>query len=389
MDGDELLDEPRPPSRRGRLGVLLGAAVVVAALLVGFLNRHQGNPSAQPTDTSAPTTSGGPPPGPLTPTATPSLAHPLPAFGEHVELYARADGAVADIDLAAGSMLLTHLYPLRSSGPVSFVATSAGALVRPLDFVPGYLVRSGRIVRQLGGALDGGTVLPGPSPDKVWAEHRDVHGALDGVQLVDARTGALGRVLRWPAGAAAPRGFPQPDGTGYVLVRTAQYVYDLRPDGAHRLPVDPVRGIVLAAGGGRLLVVQCPAGRLYNCPATVVRLPDGTSRRLPTNLAVTEAGSEGVISPDGHTALVYQPGQLGRPVARLLDLDTGTFHGTPVVSDPQNQMGSAAFAPDGRWVFLPGTGGRLLAVDAGTGTAHTIVSGLPTLYQLAVGPLLG
>lgn len=388
MDDEELLGQPAPPSQRRRVAYLLAAAVLAAALLAGLLTRHHSTPSAQSTRTPAPGSSLPQPPGPQQPTFTPTLAHPLPAFGEHVELYARTDDAVIDVDLAAGSLLVTGLYPLRSTGPVSFVATSAGALVRPLDFVPGYLVRSGRVVRELGGALGGGLVLPGPVPAQVWAEHRGAQGAVDGVQLVDVATGKAGRVLHWPGGAQA-QPVAQPDGSGYVLVRTTRAVYDVRPDGAHRLPVDAVHGTVLAAGGNALLVAQCPTDRTTSCPATLVHLPDGAARRLPVDLDVTVNGLQGAISPDGRTALVVQPASSGRVVGRLLDLSGGSFRGTPVPVAGRSQDGSAAFAPDGTWVFVAAPGGRLVGVDVGTGTGYPIASGLPPLDQLAVGPLLG
>jgi hypothetical protein len=304
----------------------------------------------------------------------------LPEVGD-VRLFARAANAVVEINFAASWIVASPIPILRSSGPVTFGVTATGAYVRPIDAVPGYFVPDVGAARELTGALADAAVLPGPDSESVWIEEsRADH--LTGLRAVYVPTAAVtSTLLPVPAADGPFWGPPQPDGSGYALLSGGHGSFDLRPDGAHRLPDDLPSGTVLAAGSDRLLVASCSPPRLRSCPVSLIRLPDGARTRLGS-LPVTAALPTGAISSDA--ALVYQapvPGQLD---VRLLDLRTGRFRGQPVAVDPDTEPGSAVFSPDGRWAFVVSAGGTLTALDARTGVAQRIHADLPHLYQLAV-----
>ena len=103
-------------------------------------------------------------------------------------------GRAVRVQLARGRVTQTILPALQSEGPVSFVAGPSQMIIRPWDFVPGYVVPDGEPPRQLTGALGhGGRRFPGRGR---------------------ARCGCstTPRPWRWPGwtagGSAAPSGCP-------------------------------------------------------------------------------------------------------------------------------------------------------------------------------------
>ncbi|HEU5007541.1 MAG TPA: hypothetical protein VFT67_11230 [Jatrophihabitantaceae bacterium] len=306
----------------------------------------------------------------------------LPDVGP-VQLFVRAGDAVAHLDFAAGTVTTTTIPALRSTGPVTFGVTETGAFVRPMDAVPGYFVPDGGPPRELTGVLANTAVLPGPDSESVWIEEfRD--NTLQGMREVYVPTSAVtSRSLPLPAGVGRVWGPPQADGSGYVLVYGQHGTFDLRPDGAHRLPSVLLHATVLASGDDRLLMATCSSPRLQRCPVWLVHLPDGRRSRVGSALAVS-GQLAGVIAPDARTALVYQPGTPGQLAARVLDLGTGRMLGAPVPIDSDVQPGSAVYTADGRWVFLVSAKDSLAAMDARTGAVQRIDAGLSVVYQLAV-----
>lgn len=386
--GEELLGQPAPSGRR-RIAYAVGAILLAAGVITGVLTRgHGGHPHAAQSRTATPSRSVGPsgphlPPPPPTDTTDPVASAPsLPHLGD-VQLFARAASAVIEINFAAGWVVGTPIPALRSSGPATFGVTDTGAYVRPIDAVPGYFVRSGAPALELTGSLADAAVLPGPDPESVWVEESRAGRltALRGVHMpAGTRTSAT---LTAPAGGGPYPGPPQSDGSGFVLVAGAHGTFDLRPDGAHRLPVDLLSSTVLASGGDRLLVAGCSPSQRRACPVWLIRLPDGARTRLGS-LPLTASLPPGVIAPDARSALIYQPAARGQVAAQLIDLGTGRPSGSAVPVDASTQPGTAAYSADGRWVFLVGSGGTLVVVDARTGAAQRIAAGLPVAYQLAV-----
>jgi hypothetical protein len=101
-----------------------------------------------------------------------SVGHPLLGVRAGWQLFGLArgrsypwPGEVVRIQLAAGRITETRFPALLSTGPVTLLAGRHQAIVRPLDYVPGYLVPDGARSVPLRGALqNGGIVSPGPRP---------------------------------------------------------------------------------------------------------------------------------------------------------------------------------------------------------------------------------
>jgi hypothetical protein len=146
---------PRPsrwPGRRSRATLIVGVAALAAGAGVGLAVSHHARPH----------------PGPVVVIST---GHRLLGVTGRWELYAQGSYAVVRIQLAAGRVTITTFPELRSSGPVSFVVGRDWALIRPLDKVPGYLVRADKPARQLSGPLGPGglVIMPGPEPGQLWS----------------------------------------------------------------------------------------------------------------------------------------------------------------------------------------------------------------------------
>ncbi len=84
----------------------------------------------------------------------------------------------------------------------------------------------------------------------------------------------------------------------------------------------------------------------------------------------------GVTSPDGTTAAVPEASRSGAVTLHLISLRTGTDRGltVPLRSLPLAQ--SMVWSPDSRWLFAATAGGRIVAVNASSGRAETLGTGL-------------
>ena len=378
-ESEELLVPARVPRRR-QLWYVAIALLAAGALAAGLVNRYGGHHDAAPTQ---PSTSHAPrPPAPSIAVDGPTVRTlALPDLGD-VQLFVRADGAVAELNFAAGWIRANAVPALQVSGPVTFGVTADGAFVRPAAGAPGYYVPDVGPVRPLGGALADATVLPAPDPGDVWTIGYRTDWMAN-LHLVRVLTGSrTGQLLLVPPRVGVMVQHPLPDGSGYLLATGSGGSFDVRPDGAHRLPADLASSTVLASGSDRLLVATCAPRSPRACPAKLLRLPDGHRLASPGRLTATAAQPAGVISPDGRTALVYQATAAGLPEVRLLDLATGRFRGAAIAVDPDVQPGALAYAPDGRWAFAVSAGGRLTAINVATGLAQPIQVNLPHLYQV-------
>ena len=319
------------------------------------------------------------------------LGHPLLGVRARWELFGRGPGEVVRIQFAPGRITWTAHPPLSSGGPVTFVVTDAeGALVRPIDFVPGYLIPDGEPAREAPGALGaGGPVFPGPDPRHLWVSSSTSGDRMVLVGMDGRRTG--------PSIAAPPQGSPVnaslfavPDQTGYLLFPGIGGVYDVRPGGTSRVTT----GTVLAVGPTRWLTAGAtatPAARpVVTDRSTGVRYPLSTRVPLSTRLNGAGLSTAGVISPDGATAAVL----VGSPQARIeiIDLATGAAHALPLRIDLSGAdtgwaWESMAWSPDSRWLFVA-AGGDLYAVSQRTGQitnlSHTLGPALPQLFQLSM-----
>jgi hypothetical protein len=290
------------------------------------------------------------------------------------ELFARGPADLVAIQFARGKVIRTAVPTLQSGNPgVSFVVGPHEAIIRSLDFVPGYVVPDGAPARRLTGVLaTGGPLIPGPNPAEAW----QLASAPNGVSLVLLTLAGhqIGPpIVLQPSQSLASTATS--DGRGDVLLLSnLADEYDAGPDWYR-----PVRGQVIAIGASRWLVLSCPRLR---CRNVVVDPVDGAERTLPgtpQRTAVYVWPPAGVISPDGATAAIIDPDG----AVQLISLGSGadTRLAVPLDEDPANE--SMAWSPDGRWLFLADDG-KLLAVNARTGRVTGLGVKLPYVTQVAI-----
>jgi hypothetical protein len=298
------------------------------------------------------------------------------------ELFGRGNRGIVRIQFARGRVTTTQVPALASSGAVSFVVGSWGALVRPYDFVPGYLVPDGRRAGEPGANLDcGGPALPGPRPSTMWVGTcGDSVPRMFLTRLDGTRTGISLRIPRGRSPIAA-----LPDGRGYVLFPGSETVagspatVDVRPG---RTSVVTRRDSVIAVGRTKWLLERCASQR---CSAIVVNRSTGSRRKLPGVLPPVQL--PGTISPDGRSAAFVDVATKPTSVA-VLGLATGDLHVTPISADVTDGQ-TMAWSPDSSWLFTLDRHGILYAVrrPVGDSTALTALTPwlhLPTLRQLAI-----
>jgi len=385
--------------RRPKLLLFLVAAAAVAVAVIAVV-RSGGSPAGSPTAPPRATGSRSSVPGP-SPTAssgvvsTPAvsvtiLGHPLLGVHAGWEMFGRGPGVVVRIQFARGRITRTAYPALSSGGPVTFVTDAEGALVRPIDFVPGYLIPDGEPAREVPGALEaGGPVFPGPDPRHLWVASSTSDDRMVLVGMDGRRTG--------PSVAAPPQGSPVnasllavPDQTGYLLFPGAGGVYDVRPGGTSRVTT----GTVLAVGPTRWLTAECDSHAhcrlVVTDRSTGVRHPLSTHPPLSTRIKGAGLSAVGVISPDGATAAV----PVGSPQARIeiIDLATGAAHALPLRIDLSGAdtgwaWEAMVWSPDSRWLFVAARG-DLDAVSQRTGQitnlSHRLGPALPQLFQLSM-----
>jgi hypothetical protein len=365
--GRDGLDEVRFGSLRPRghrwprwLLIVIAAAASIAVVVVMVLG-HQKKPHRA---------------GPLV--AVSDVGHRLLGVTAGWQLLAYGPGGMIRIQFAGGRITRTAVPPLQSTGSFSFVVGPSQAIIRPLDFVPGYLVPDGHPARRLRGALGlgGPAVVPGPQPGLVWVQAGYAATSMSLAWLDGRMTGVS---MRLPPGSGP--WLAAADGQGYALVfylgagANAGAVYDVRPSGFRR-----IAGSVSAAGPTRWLTVDC---NHHRCSNVVVDPASGERRRLPGQPA-RSAGAPGVIAPDGSAAAVI--GISGRQVTlHLIDLASGTSVRIPVTLDQGSIDGQTlAWSPDSRWLFVVTARGRLAAVGARTHRVEGLGVALPPVSQIAI-----
>jgi len=339
--------------------VLLGVAVLVAAVVLAV----QSQPAR---------------PAPRPDVTVTNLGHRLLGATARWELFGRGPGGMVAVEPATGRVTWTRVPALDSSGPVSFLVGPHQAIIRPLDYVPGYRVPDGGPPRGLSGLLSqGGPALPGPRPGQVW--------------VVTASVGHAALVLTRPDGTRQvsvplPAGGPLPltataDGSGGVLLTGNSGTFDAGPGGLRRLSLQP-----LAAGPGRWLAVTCP-GHRQRCHTVLVDSATGAQRTLPgpalPHTPMTP-WPPGLIAPDGAAAAILELSRGSQLSLHLVDLRTGADRvlGLPVSQDADNE--TMAWSPDSRWLFVVTDVGAVRVVNASTGRVGSLGVPLPFISQVAV-----
>jgi hypothetical protein len=162
-DGDQPARVVSPPPgglrwRRWYPLLLVGliVAVVAVSLLAGGHSSPTGSTGTVPAATIPVPTHGATVAAPsLLPVETIDIGRSLLAVPTGWELFGRG-GDVVRIQLRAGRITRTAIPALQSTGPIYLVVGPDRAVIRPLDFVTGYVVPDGQPARPLSGALGNG-----------------------------------------------------------------------------------------------------------------------------------------------------------------------------------------------------------------------------------------
>jgi hypothetical protein len=362
------------------------ACLVVAALVTVAVRgvSHQARPAAKA-------------PAPPPPMRVTLAGYRLLGVTAGWELFARGPNELLRIQLAQGKITQTYVPPLETASPdVAFVIGAHEAVIRPSDLVPGYVVPDGGQARPLTGVLsDGGPLVPGPAGSQAaWvASGSPTSPELSLIALTGHRSGPS---IRFQSGGPQVPATAISDGRGDVLVTDNNdfIVYDTGP-GWDR----PVPGTVIAVGPTEWLVDACDPLYLH-CRDEVVNASSGSRRAVP---GAAPTGPyyyfgwppTGVISPDGSTAAVAESGRNEQLTVHLVDLRTGATRdlNVPVgMSGGDLEVGgnanenSMVWSPDGRWLFVAATGGKLVVVDTRTGRVEGLGVRLPAVEQVAIRP---
>lgn len=315
------------------------------------------------------------------------------------ELLARGPDELVRIQLAKGQVTLTHVPPLATSSPaVAFVAAANETIIRPADFVPGYVVTDNRKARLLTGPLaSGGPLVPGvQGTETAWiSSETQITRKLSLVTLTGRR---VGPIIRFPARGPQLPATAVSDGRGDVLVASSGFAfYDAGPTWDR-----PVPGTIIAVGPASWLSVIC-TGRSQHCHNELIDSADGTRRALP---GASKAEPffftwppAGAIAPDGRMAAVIGRVVVGRSggpknAVRLIDLHTGATRDLRVrLGGPTSlPLGAATgedsmvWSPDSRWLFVASANGKLLAINPRSGRAESLGIKLPRIEQVAIRP---
>lgn len=388
-------ERPRPPRSNRLLDPrVLGAATVAVlaavALTVGVTHGHRthhpaATPSSVPATSSpssslaadAPTVSATAPATSEQLPRTTLVGHPLLGATDGWELWGRGSGYLTRVEMAAGRVVVTTVPDLQTGGSVAFLVGPHAALVRPSDFVTGYLVADGAPAVPLGGALaDGGAAYPGPEPGQYWSESASMpEAAALTLYLVNSAGRRLGPTITLPPTTNTP---VIADGSGYVITQAIGGGYDARPGSLRRITT----GAVIAVGPTAWLTEECDD--IGQCSNVIVDKATWTSKVIgPTSSPV--GFSAGVVSPDASRAVLLRPRPGGLRLIMLRVAD-GTER---VVADvPDSSFGDqvVTFSPDGRWLFVVGIGGALDVYDATTLRQAPLGVRLPPVEQVAVRP---
>lgn len=326
------------------------------------------------TGSDAPTVPAQTGPGPFTTTLSGGGSVPLPDSSGWQLVGFQQSGHVIRYEPATQELTSTDVPWGQGDGPLSVVFTGNALVVRPWDFVAGYLVVDGSRAVQLSGALATGTlVLPGRDANHVWALAED-RGSL---KEVDANGKPTGTAIPIPDKLQIPAWALTPDGAGYVLGAGLEGTYDLRPDGAQLV----THGLVRAAGPTGYLIEDCGnADSGSRCRLAV--LGRGTTTIAP--VPGSGAPPQGVISPDGNYAAI---GNRGSQSVTLPDLTAGrsiTISGDGVGSFGTAQASKVAFSPDSRYLLVA-TAEGVVPIDTYSMTARDALP-IPGLYAVATRP---
>jgi hypothetical protein len=324
--------------------------VVVVALMAGGLAwlvaRSSSETDAVPATTGTTTSSTGPRAATsptFVSTAPAALALPS-ASGVVLFAHIAEPGAVLRIDVDRGTVVTTPVGPVLSTAPAFLAVGPSAAVVRPYDFVRGYMVADSGTVSDPPGLLGDGTsmVCSDGRRDRVWLEH-------DALVQVDYRGGLIAQIGGAPLGC---------DGAGEMLYQQGLTTFVT----SDSVPTAVTGGTLIAAGPSTFLVRDCADSA--NCALTVIERRTGQRRALtvdgvgtrPQVHPVQPAGRIGSISPDGQTALLFRTAN----EALFVDLKDGVAQGVGSVA---SAFQSFVWSADSRYAFYIQADHTLAAFD--------------------------
>ncbi|HST47438.1 hypothetical protein [Jatrophihabitans sp.] len=392
-------DEGKPPRdpRRRYLWYGGGAALVVALLVARTQNgtdRAASAPrspaatvssssAAASVSAAAPASSGSFANPTATPTAFPNVPVQVSNAGHRLldvpadwELFARGEDTVIRIQLALGRATITAVPSTNPESSVLFVVGADRAIVRPLDNIPGSVVRDGKPAADLPQSLSQVfTLLPGPDARHLWTEQG---GGLSLITLDGKPTGAT---IDIPSSGSVVGS----DGAGYALLSgMTGGTYYATPRAVHRI----TSGLLVASGPTRWLTVECDDS--LNCALVVIDRASGARRTVETVTGMY--GQNNLpLSPDGRTLATPQLNDISGGTVELLDLDSGVRRLLDVTPNGTDQpIGpSLVWSPDSRWLFIVNADRQVVVVNRATGKVTPLGMDLPPVLQLAWRPRTG
>jgi hypothetical protein len=136
--------EQAPARVRPRRWLWLLLAAVLAGGVVVQANRHPSAPAAAPSTRSSTFSEVAPAPKTSDPVTVTQLGQSILGATGGWTLFGRGPGVLVRIVPATGQIDSTVVPSLQSGGPVSFVPAAGEAIIRSIDFVPGYVVPDGQ-----------------------------------------------------------------------------------------------------------------------------------------------------------------------------------------------------------------------------------------------------
>lgn len=300
------------------------------------------------------------------------------------ELFARSSESVARIQFAQGLVTVKPAPAIQSGAGAFFLVGQHAVIARAWDYVPGFLMPDDGPAKGLPGALSGGggNTLPGPAPGQVWVQET-TNGAEPGVDTLLRLVDFDGKKTTSFPMSGSPLA---PDGNGYVLVRGANCLYDVHPDGRTCIASGAYLDLVAIGPTGWLLH---PCAGDAQCKDVYIDRKTGSQRQMSVDI---DSQQWGVISPDASYAAILEPSSdgSGATTLHLIDLSTGTDRNVKLASSPDTGLPShgseMAWSPDGQWLFL--AAGQILAVDPATGHSRTLTEAPAgtDFFQVAIRP---
>jgi hypothetical protein len=414
----------RGSSGRRWLAVLAGFAVLIAVIVV---RRGSGGPpvESRPTVSAAQTSSATAPHSTPSPATVPATTLSTPAVGDlgadtgappsmassspwvatdsqvsspltatiprgvlpgatGWELLGYGPFGVVGYHPGTGVVVVTPVPGLMSGGGLSFVMAGTTAIIRPLDLVAGYAVPAGKPATELTGLLaQGGPAIAGPDADHLWVWAATGSGPTPEFVLVDAAGRLAGKTINLPLTVQSY--WPQPDGTGNLLVPGIGGTYLARPDGLQLVTT----GSVLAAGPTAFLVYDCD--QHATCSAWAIDRRTGKRTAIPDRAPPQPfQSSTGPISADGHYAAILETTNASDSTAarpHLINLDTGLDRTLILdVADSPNPSSILVFSPDGHYLLIASSGSPIAAVNTQTGHITRLPLPIPPVSVIVVHP---